>query len=45
MILISCDRLAELMIRDDIGVSKEHSFDIKRIDSDYFKEASCLENP
>ncbi|MBN9690076.1 MAG: restriction endonuclease [Verrucomicrobia bacterium] len=38
VILINGDRLAYLMIRHDIGVSKEHSFEIKRIDSDYFEE-------
>ena len=40
VILINGDRLADLMIRHDIGVSKEHSFEIKRIDSDYFEEGS-----
>ncbi|MCW5557961.1 MAG: restriction endonuclease, partial [Verrucomicrobiae bacterium] len=38
VILINGDRLADLMIRYDIGVAREHSFVIKRVDSDYFEE-------
>ncbi len=38
VILIDGDRLAELMIEHNIGVSKSHAYEIKRIDSDYFEE-------
>jgi restriction system protein len=39
VILIDGDRLAELMIEHNIGVSLSHSYEIKRIDSDYFEDA------
>ncbi len=39
VILIDGDRLAELMIEHNIGVSRSVSYEIKRIDSDYFEEA------
>lgn len=38
VILIAGERLTELMIEHNIGVAKAHSYDIKRIDSDYFEE-------
>ncbi len=38
IILIDGDRLAELMIEYNIGVSKSRAYEIKRIDSDYFEE-------
>jgi len=38
IVLIDGEHLAELMIDFDIGVSKVVSYDIKRIDSDYFSE-------
>ena len=36
IVLIDGPRLAELMIDSDVGVTKESSYDIKKIDSDYF---------
>lgn len=38
VILIDGEQLAQLMIDNDIGVSKTTSFEIKKIDSDYFEE-------
>lgn len=38
VILIDGDMLTQLMIENNIGVSKVISYDIKRIDSDYFGE-------
>jgi restriction system protein len=38
IILIDGDLLAQLMIDHDIGVTRVASYDIKRIDSDYFSE-------
>ncbi|MCX7778921.1 MAG: restriction endonuclease [Patescibacteria group bacterium] len=38
VILIDGDMLAQLMIENDIGVTKITSYDIKKIDSDYFEE-------
>jgi restriction system protein len=38
VILIDGDRLADLMIQNNIGVAKSHSYDVKHIDSDYFEE-------
>jgi restriction system protein len=37
IILIGGDKLADLMIQYNIGVSLEHKYEIKRIDSDYFE--------
>jgi len=37
-ILIDGQRLAELMIEHNIGVSRAYSYEIKRVDSDYFEE-------
>lgn len=38
VILIDGQRLAELMIEHNIGVSRTYSYEIKRVDSDYFEE-------
>jgi restriction system protein len=38
VILIDGQRLAELMIEHNIGVSRSYAYEIKRIDSDYFEE-------
>ena len=38
VILINGNRLAELMIEHNVGVSKVRSIDIKRVDSDYFED-------
>jgi restriction system protein len=38
IILIDGNRLAELMIDHNVGVSPEVSYEVKRIDSDYFTE-------
>ena len=38
VILIDGETLANLMIENDVGVSKITSYDIKKIDSDYFEE-------
>lgn len=38
VILIDGEMLTQLMIENNIGVSKEISYDIKKIDSDYFTE-------
>jgi restriction system protein len=38
IILINGERLAQLMIENDIGVSKIAEYNIKKIDTDYFSE-------
>ncbi|MEI9894817.1 MAG: restriction endonuclease [Chthoniobacter sp.] len=38
VILIDGQRLAELMIEHDIGIAEEHTYHVKKIDSDYFEE-------
>lgn len=38
IVLIDGEQLAQLMIDNDIGVSNIASYEIKRIDSDYFSE-------
>lgn len=38
VILIDGEMLTQLMIENDIGITKITSYDIKRIDSDYFEE-------
>ncbi len=38
VILIDGDRLADLMIEHDVGVSNVRNIAIKRIDTDYFEE-------
>ena len=37
--LMDGQRLAELMIEHNIGVSSAYAYEIKRIDSDYFEES------
>jgi restriction system protein len=41
IILIDGKRLAELMIKYDVGVSVEAKYEIKKIDSDFFQEANA----
>ena len=38
MILIDGEQLVDFMIENNIGVSKEVAYEIKRIDMDYFTE-------
>lgn len=38
VILIHGERLAELMMEHNIGVSPSHSYEIKHVDSDYFEQ-------
>ncbi|HVF71574.1 MAG TPA: restriction endonuclease [Chthoniobacterales bacterium] len=38
VILVDGCRLAELMIEHGLGVSEEHAYSVKKIDSDYFEE-------
>ena len=38
MILIDGERLAELMIDHNVGVSDRETYAVKRIDGDYFGE-------
>ena len=38
VILINGDQLAEYMIKHNVGVSVEKTYEIKRVDSDYFAE-------
>jgi restriction system protein len=38
VVLIDGEELAELMIDHDVGVSRETSYEVKKIDSDYFSE-------
>jgi len=38
VVLIDGETLVQLMIENDVGVSKITSYDIKKIDSDYFEE-------
>ena len=40
VVLIDGDRLAELMIDHNVGVSTRETYEVKRIDSDYFGEES-----
>ncbi len=37
VILIDGDRLADLMIQHNIGVSRSHAYEVKHVDSDYFE--------
>ena len=39
VVLVDGRRLAELMIEHGIGVAEEHSYHVKKIDTDYFEEA------
>ncbi|NTW46261.1 MAG: hypothetical protein HGB18_04415 [Candidatus Moranbacteria bacterium] len=38
IILIDGKKLVDLMIRYDVGVQVETTYDIKRVDEDFFKE-------
>ena len=38
IVLIDGDQLAQLMIDHDVGVSTTKTYEIKRVDSDYFAE-------
>ena len=38
IVLIDGARLADLMIEHDLGVSVEDTYQLKRIDSDFFEE-------
>ena len=38
IVLIDGDQLAEYMIEHNVGVSIEKTYEIKRVDSDYFAE-------
>lgn len=38
IVLIDGQKLAELMIRYNLGVTTEQSFELKRIDIDYFEQ-------
>lgn len=38
IVLIDGEKLAELMIEHNVGVSTSHTFEIKKIDTDYFTE-------
>ena len=40
MVVIDGDRLAELMIDYNVGVSTRETYVVKRIDSDYFGDES-----
>ena len=40
IVLINGTRLAELMIEHDVGVSTTKTYEIKRVDSDYFDETT-----
>ena len=44
IILIDGERLSELMIENDIGVSTQKNYSIKRIDSDYLRACSSSTN-
>ncbi len=39
VILVDGNRLTELMVEHNVGVSVSHAYEIKRVDSDYFDEA------
>lgn len=38
IVLVDGEELAQLIIDNDVGVSKVASYDIKKIDTDYFME-------
>ena len=42
IILIDGNQLAQLMIEHNVGVSTVKTYEIKRIDSDYFTEVSIF---
>ena len=39
VVLIDGEMLANLMIDHSVGVSLQRSYEVKRVDSDYFSEA------
>jgi restriction system protein len=39
VVLLDGQMLANLMIEHGVGVSTERSYELKRVDSDYFSEA------
>jgi restriction system protein len=39
VVLIDSETLAKLMIDHGVGVSLQRSYEVKRVDSDYFSEA------
>jgi restriction system protein len=39
VLLINWETLANLMIDHSVGVSLQRSYEVKRVDSDYFSEA------
>ena len=42
MVLIDGETLANLMIDHGVGVSLQRSYEVKRVDSDYFSEAPIV---
>ena len=42
MILVDGERLAELMIDYNVGVSERETYAVKRVDSDYFDAEEAL---
>ena len=38
VVLVDGDALMKLMIRHNVGVSTEHTYEVKRIDSDFFED-------
>jgi restriction system protein len=38
VVLIDGDKLIQYMIENDMSVSKEDSYEVKRVDSDFFSE-------
>ena len=41
VVLVDGQKFAELMIRHNVGVSVQKSYQIKRIDPDYFRREGC----
>lgn len=39
IVLVEGETLAKLMIEYDVGVSKIKSYDVKKIDTDYFEDS------
>ena len=42
VILMDGERLADLMIDHNVGVSERETYSVKRVDSDYFGDGSAL---
>jgi len=38
VILIDGDKLADLMVKHNIGVTLSHAYEVKHVDSDYFEQ-------